>query len=135
MSDRTHTYRFEGPSMRLRMPAHDIVVTRGNEFDVDPDATVTLPAPEGAPDDAESETVTLPEFLTEHTDAEFERVRGPYDILNGTVPELEEALDAGEFDGRLDALQHAEREGEDRTTAHEAIEDRRDELADDSAEE
>jgi len=46
-----------------------------------------------------------------------------------TVAELEDALATGDYDGGLGTIEAAEREGKDRDTALEAIDDRRDELS------
>lgn len=47
-------------------------------------------------------------------------------VLSGTVGEVEDALETGDYDDRLDALEAHERDGADRTTVYEAIDDRRD---------
>lgn len=47
-------------------------------------------------------------------------------VLSGTVAEVEDALETGDYDDRLDALEAHERDGADRTTVYEAIDDRRD---------
>lgn len=89
-----------------------------------------------------SEVVAL-RLLSEHGGA-FERVgssgpmRSPSDRMVraaprgglelGTVAELRAALDAGEHDHRLDAVDAAERAGRARVTALRAIQARRDEL-------
>jgi HSP20 family protein len=48
--------------------------------------------------------------------------------LEGSVAELKAALATGDYDDRLDAVEDAEREGEDRVTAYEAIDDRRENI-------
>ncbi|AFZ74557.1 hypothetical protein [Natronobacterium gregoryi] len=45
-----------------------------------------------------------------------------------TIPEIKEGLEAGEYDDQLDVLADAEREGDDRSGVHDAIESRRNEI-------
>lgn len=119
----TVTLRYDGPSPRVRVPAYDIDVRPGEEIEVDADTMVPI-----ATDDDEEETQPLPAFLTERLD--FVRVRDYTAILSESVAGLEAALESGEYDAHLDALAHAEREGKNRTTALDAIHDRRTEAHD-----
>lgn len=48
----------------------------------------------------------------------------------GSVDDLEDALATGAYDDRLDAVADAEREGQDRATAYDAIDDRREDIRD-----
>lgn len=52
------------------------------------------------------------------------------DLLDGTIPEIEEALASGDYDDRLDEVEQREDAGEDRSGVQEAIDNRRDELED-----
>ena len=55
---------------------------------------------------------------TDETETEF-------DVLDGTVEEIEDALSAGEYDTVLDELARAEQNGEERAGVDDAIEERR----------
>lgn len=120
MPDSITRFRYDGPSRRFRMPAFGIDVEQGETFDVDPDATLEVTAY----GDEEPNTVALSVYLTDHLDAEFTRENDWYGVLNESVPDLRETLTTGRYDHRLDALAHAERESENRTTALEAIHER-----------
>jgi hypothetical protein len=122
MADETTTLRFDGPARRFRFPAYDVDVRQGETFSVAADATIDI-----SDDDDESETVSVDEYLTDHLDVDIERTTDWYAVLDESVPDLRDALAAGDYDHRLDALAHAEREGENRTTALEAIAARRQE--------
>lgn len=50
------------------------------------------------------------------------------ELLDGTVPDVREALEDGEFDDRLDELESRESDRQGRDGVQEAIETRRDEL-------
>lgn len=121
------TLRYLGPGARFRMPTYDIDAADGEAFDVPPDATIDI-----SEEDESADLVSLSEYLALHADGEFETVSNPYDILDENIPPIREALGTGEFDGRLDALQHAEREGEDRVGVHEAIDARRAHIREDA---
>ena len=49
------------------------------------------------------------------------------DVLDGTIGEVEEALETGDYDDVLDELEALEEDGEDRTGVYSAIDDRREE--------
>ena len=49
-------------------------------------------------------------------------------IESGTVPDIADLIDAGDFDDRLDELAKIEADREDRTGVQDAIESRRDEI-------
>jgi hypothetical protein len=119
MPKETVRLRYEGPARRFRVPAFDVDVEQGESFTVDAAATVDL-----ADDDNEADVVALSTYLTDHLGAEVSHATDWYDVLDESVPDLREALATGDYDGRLDALAHAEREGENRTTALAAIHDR-----------
>lgn len=55
--------------------------------------------------------------------------------LDGTVDEVEAAIESGEYDERLGALEAQEQAGADRKTVYEAVEARRHELSDEENEE
>jgi hypothetical protein len=119
MSTDTLTLRYEGPASRYRFPAADIDVTPGDTVTIDADRDILTHVDE----DDEEHYMPLCEFLVDRFD--FERVSAAYtDVLDKSVPDLRDALATGAYDDRLDALAHAERAGENRTTALDAIEAR-----------
>jgi len=50
------------------------------------------------------------------------------ELREKTIPEIEDELEAGHFDDRLEAVANAEREGKDRAGVHDAIGVRRAEI-------
>ncbi|AUV81260.1 hypothetical protein C2R22_05945 [Salinigranum rubrum] len=123
MSDATTTLRYSGPANRYRFPAADIDVTPGDEVDVDARREILT----HVDDEGEEHHKRLVDLLVDRHG--FERVESDYTaILDESVDDLREALATGKFDAHLDALAHAEREGENRKTAYEAIEARRSEV-------
>jgi hypothetical protein len=123
MSDTNVRLRYAGPAARFRFPEADIDVARGETVTVDPEQTLQI-----VPDDEDDEptTVALDAYLV---DLGLERVdRGYRALLDEPIAEIEAALATGEHDGHLEALAHAEREGQNRTGALEAIHDRQEEL-------
>ena len=73
--------------------------------------------PEADDDGSNSEGEESPE--DEQTESEL------HDLLDQSVPDLRNILETGEYDEQLDRLEEIESEGDDRTTAHEAIQERR----------
>lgn len=112
----TITLRYDGPAPRVRVPPFDIDVRSGETVEVPADATV----PDG--DDGRQ---PLTEMLSERYG--FEEATHYTDVLDQPVTELEADLATGEYDHQLDALAHAEREGQNRKTALEAIRGRAEE--------
>ena len=49
------------------------------------------------------------------------------EVLDGTIPEVEEELATGDYDDVLDELEALEEDGEDRSGVYSAIDDRREE--------
>ena len=49
------------------------------------------------------------------------------EVLNGTIPEVEEELATGDYDDVLDELEALEEDGEDRSGVYSTIDDRREE--------
>lgn len=94
-------------------------LTSQHDFERTPDADVEGEDEDAPPAEAESE---------EESESE---APGP---LDGTVPEIKDALATGEYDDDLVDLYNAERDGENRSTAIEAIQDRRDELREQNTE-
>lgn len=47
------------------------------------------------------------------------------ELLDGTVEEVRDALESGDYDGRLDELEAREADGQDRNGVYNAIDDRR----------
>lgn len=119
----TVTLRYLGPATRYRFPAANIDVRIGDEISVDAERDILT----HVDDDGDEHHERLDDFLVERHG--FERV-GPdaTDVLEQSVDALEDALATGEYDAQLDALAHAEREEENRTTALEAIDNRRTEV-------
>ena len=113
--------RYTGPAHRYRSRPLGIQVEKGNTITVDAAETVTLNADT---DDEDEETLPVPEWLCR--DHGFERVESEYPLLDKTIPEIEDTLATGAYDDRLDSLAHAEREGQNRTGALDALADRRD---------
>lgn len=101
-----------------RTAAHGgIAADRGEVIDVDADAADWL--------------------TSEH---EFERVSrddetpdsypSGFGVLGETIPEIEDRIESGAFDGQLTALETIEQRNKDRTGVRDAIDGRRDDLDD-----
>lgn len=111
---------YTGPARALRVSAHDIAVERDETIDV--------------PDDVADQLVAEYDFeRAAETDDEPDLPPG-FGVLAETVPEAEERIETGAFDGQLGALANVEADHEDRKGVHEAIEERRTALAEESTE-
>lgn len=121
----TVTLRYTGPANRYRFAAADIDVTPGDKIEVETDRELLT----HVDDEGDEHHAKLVTFLTDRHG--FEHVDEPdwRSILDGSVDDVRDALATGEFDAHLDALAHQEREGENRTTALDAIDARRDDTA------
>lgn len=123
MPDETVTLRYPGPARLVRFAAYDVEARQGEVVTVDPETDVLT----HVDDDGTEHTRPLDQFLVERHG--FERVQADYTaVLDQSVDDLRDPLATGEYDDRLDALAHAEREGENRKTALEAIDARRSEV-------
>jgi hypothetical protein len=82
--------------------------------------------------DGDSEQVAeiAAEYRSGETDGSMESTDEGEEALRGSVNDLKARLSTGEYDHRLDELERAERDGENRTTAIEVIQRRRGTLAD-----
>lgn len=124
MAEETVALRYDGPAARFRFADADIECRSGETVTVDADATV-LTDTDAADDEPTEES--LADYLVA---LGFERVdRGYRALLDESIPDIESALATGEHDAHLDALAHAEREGENRTGALEAIRHRQEEVS------
>lgn len=90
-----------------------------HDFERTPDADIEGGGEGDAPPEAESESEPEDEAP---------------EPLDGTVGELEDELATGEYDGELVDLYNAEKDHDDRSTAIEAIQSRRDELREENSE-
>jgi hypothetical protein len=123
----TVTLRYVGPARRFRAPAFDIDVVPGETVTVDATRDVLIRVDA---DDTEH-TQSLPAFLTGRHG--FERVPpGDTAVLDGPVDDVQATVATGAHDGHLAALAHAEREGQNRSTALEAIHARQRAISDEA---
>lgn len=123
---------YTGSGSAIRLAEYDLSVARGETVSVDDDTAAALADRDDfeQPSADESAEATTGESA-ESSDTEAEEPEPAPEApepLDGTVPEIEDALATGKYDDDLVDLYNAERGHENRSTAIEAIQDRRDTL-------
>lgn len=76
-------------------------------------------------DDVAEQFVEAYDALELESNVDDEQIDELAELLAGTVDDVRDALESGEYDDELDALEQREREGDERTTVFDAIEQRR----------